>query len=61
MDIGIPVRRQQQYNTTRMGIHNSLEQEFRNRQEIKYNYLRWRQQVNMGLVEFVVGGLDQHT
>jgi len=44
-----------------MGIHNSLEQEFRNRQEIKYNYLRWRQQVNMGLVEFVVGGLDQHT
>ena len=61
MGLGMQVRRQQQYNTTRMGIHNSLEQEFRNRQEIKYNYLRWRQQVNMGLVEFVVGGLDQHT
>ena len=61
MDIGIPVRRQQQYNTTRTDIHNSFEQEFRNRREIEYNYLRWRQQVNMGLVEFVVGGLDQYT
>jgi hypothetical protein len=28
-----------------MRIHNSLEEEFRNRQEVEYNYLRWSSMV----------------